>query len=132
MHTITLMERQVTRPLSFDLRDLLALAAHAVKRMNWRVSGLECTGERADDLHRLALYGDLVGGDVLMTLAAGIEQVVDGEFYGYEPGCAEPALVLRAVDSSSWDISAESYAALGVFKAHFADAHNAGDPPNTH
>lgn len=132
MHTITLMERQGTDPLSFDLRDLLALAAHAVKRMNWRVSDLECTGERADDLHRLALYGDLVEGDVLMTLAAGIEQVIDGEFWGYEPECADPALVFRAVDSSSWDISAENHATLEIFKARFADVHDAGDLPNTH
>lgn len=129
MHTITLMERQGTDPLSFDLRNLLVLVAPAVRRMNWRICGLECVGERSDELHRLALHGDLVDGDLLMTLAAGIEQVIDGEFSGYEPGRAEPTLVFRAVDSSSWDISAESDAVLGVFRRCFSDVHDAGDQP---
>lgn len=129
MRTITVMDRNEAGVLSFDLRDMLACVAPIVTQMNWRVRNLECTGERAKDLHDIAARGDLITGARLVAIADGVDQVIDGEFFGYGQGDALPILVLRAVDSSSWDIASSSEALLDTFRRHYVTVVDAGDMP---
>lgn len=70
---------------------------------------------RAEELQGLATQGHLISGASLVAIADGVDQVIDGEFLGYEQGDAAPTLVLRAVDSSSWDITSNSEALLDMF-----------------
>jgi hypothetical protein len=130
MRTITVMDKREGGNLGFDLRDLLSFVAPTVLQMTWRVRNLECIGERADDFHNLAAQGDFITGDRLIALAAGVEQVIEGEFFGYEhAAAAQPTLVIRAVDSSSWDIASSSKAVLDTIRVHFVDVFDAGDLP---
>lgn len=116
MRTITIMDMNQAGALSFDLRDLLACVAPVAVQMDWRVQTLECTGERAEQLHALVDQGHLIAGASLVMIADGVDQVIEGEFFGYMQGDETPAVVLRAVDSTSWDIASPSEVILDEFK----------------
>jgi hypothetical protein len=127
MYTITVSDRRPNRVLAFDLRELLSLIRDDARRMEWSVADLECIGASASELENLTLPGARVHGDVLLALAEGIEQVIDGEFCAYEPGNSSPIYLLRAVDSSSWDIAADRDELLDVFRKRFTAVVEAGD-----
>lgn len=119
MQTITVVDRTEARTLSFDLKDLLACLGSVATKLRWQVRDLECMGRRADELHDLAERGDLIAGAQLVVLAEGIDQVIDGEFLGYEAGSESPTVVLLAVDSSSWDIASTHEVLLDAFRRRF-------------
>jgi hypothetical protein len=128
MQTITLMDKSDVGALSFDLRDLLACVASVARQLKWRIGQLECIGNYANELEELAARG-LVEGEKLIALADGIDQVVDGEFFGYEHGSESPALVFRAVDSSSWDVAATSENLFNAFRRRYVAVIEVGEIP---
>lgn len=128
MRTITVMDMD-QGVLSFDLRDLLACVAPVAVQMDWRVQTLEYTGERAEQLHALVDQGHLITGASLVMIADGVDQVIEGELFGYMQGDATPALVLRAVDSTRWDVASPSEALLDEFRKKYRVVIDVEDVP---
>lgn len=126
MRTITVMDRNEAGAPGITLRDMLACIAPAAVLMRWQINDLECTGERAAELHAAADQGQWIAGAGLVASADGVDQVIDGEFLGYAPGGAAPTLVLRAVDGSSWDVTSNSEALLDAFRRSYRDVIEAG------
>src|SRR5438128_988190 len=121
MHRITISDStDDQRMLTADLVDILRLLGPSATKSEWQISGVECAGGvAAEDLHRLADRPDRVPGGDLLSLAAGITQVIDGMFAGYRKGEARPRITIRAVDSSAFDVQSDDQEALARLKQHF-------------
>jgi hypothetical protein len=85
--------------LSFDLKDVLAVLGGAVWESQWRVSRLWCMGERTEEFEAYAEQGQLLSGDLLVELASGVFQVIDGDFEAFRSNAEKPWLIIRAIDS---------------------------------
>jgi hypothetical protein len=106
------------RSLSFDLKDVLSCLGEDVTTRTWTISGVECTGEAADDLHRLSDEIVEVPGELLATLAERVDQVIEGEFCGRLIGETVHTLVVRAIDSTLWEVFGDD-GCLSKIRARF-------------
>lgn len=89
----------------FDLRDILAALGADAELSRWRIAGVDCLGrEAAEALHEASDRGSCLDGSRLGVLARDVDQIIDGEFAGYLPGVGAPWIVIRAVDSSAYDV----------------------------
>jgi hypothetical protein len=104
MRGVTIRDQTPTGVLAFDLRDILELLGDAAISSDWQLTDVECTGNAAAALHQAADTGQTVSGERLLTLARDIIQVIDGEFAGRRATEHNDWIVIRAVDSSAFDV----------------------------
>src|SRR5438105_3128206 len=110
------------RLLSFDLSDILRLLGPAAADAEWEISGVECVGgAAAEELHRLAKARARVAGQTLLSLAAQVTQTIDGVFTGFRAGEQQPWVIIRAADSSSFDVESDDEDVLASVKQRFHD-----------
>src|SRR6185503_14067976 len=88
------------RVLAFDLIDILRLAGSDAESSSWRCRNVECTGDLAEELHRVSDAESTLTGAEMLRLAESIAQVIDGDFEAHRSGETRPWLVVRAIDSS--------------------------------
>lgn len=109
--------------LAFDLVDILPLLEPELACTDWSILGVEAVGQGAEELHRLDDARARVSGPELLTLAR-IVQVVDGEFTGYNSGLdahlGRPWVIIRALDSSGYDVASPDSSVIDRVKAHFS------------
>src|SRR5947209_2514816 len=106
--------------LATDLIDILRLLGAQALEAEWEITGVECVGAAAaDELHQLGEAKGKVPGGTLLKLAAEIIQVVDGTFTGYRHGETHPWVVIRAVDSSAYDVESDDEAVLARMRQQF-------------
>lgn len=109
--------------LALDLGDLLQLLAPRSLESRWVVSTVksskpghewfEATGEEGERLERLAQGDGQISGSDLAALAENIRQVIWGEFVGLAPTQPDkPWVIIRAVDSTFYEIVSEDKAVL--------------------
>jgi hypothetical protein len=111
------------RFLAADLIDILRLLGSRGMNAEWEISGVECAGgAAADELHRRGEARDRVPGGTLLKLAAEVTQVIDGVFAGYRSGETHPWVVIRAVDSSAYDVKSDDEAVLARIRQRFPNA----------
>ena len=109
-----------TGALSFDLRDILELLGADVVRSMWMLKEVECLGaEAADALHWASDNKKVLDGFNFLTLAQNVNQVIDGEFSGRLPNDDRDWVVIRAVDSSAYDVLTDRESILMALKEHF-------------
>jgi hypothetical protein len=113
-----------SRFLSFDLLDLLLLLGTEGQDAEWIVAGVECLGPGSDELYRLVSNETHISGRHLFEVAKGITQVIDGSFAAYRDGEPVPWLVIRAVDSSAYDIESDDEDVLARIREHFKEVVN--------
>lgn len=115
-------ERQV---LKIDLSDILGVVGQAANESLWRLTDVEALGEaEACELHRLSDEGRSVDGTTLARLASGVSQVIDGELRAFRRGSETPWLIVRAVDSSAYDVLTDDEALLARLREKFAHVGN--------
>ncbi len=93
----------------------------------WTVGGvqsyeeaLDATGLGADQLETLAASGSRISGAVLLDIAKNVHQVIWGEFAAYaDREGPEPHVIIRAVDSSFYEISSDDPLLLDRLKLAF-------------
>jgi hypothetical protein len=108
--------------LAFDLRDVLGAIGDKGNDSVWRVSDVEASGgESALALESAADSGRNLTWTELRDLARGVVQVIDGVFIGRLPGKVEPWLIIRAVDSSAYDIESNDEDVLRRVRSAFKD-----------
>lgn len=105
--------------LTFDLRDILALVPPASGDSTWEVSDAEVVGTCAEALHGASDAGARLTDRQLRQIAAGITQTINGELRAYRAGAREPWLVIRAVDSSSFDVISDDPVLIETLRARF-------------
>lgn len=113
------------RCLAFDLKDLLAAIGPSAKSAFWRCTELWCLPEEPNEEGMLeALYdtGTRIHGGEMVALADRTRQVIDGTFQGYrELVERDPWVVLRAVDSSWWEVFSVDEPVLTKLRVRFHD-----------
>jgi hypothetical protein len=107
--------------LTFDLVDVLHALGPKVVSSRWRCSNLWYVSANERDievLERASAQGELVGGDDLLHAAARLSQTIDGQFEGVI-GEGDPWVIVRAVDSSWWEVSSDDQSVLDAVRARF-------------
>jgi hypothetical protein len=105
--------------LAVDLIDILRPKEANVRASWWRLAHVECVGPLADEFMQLGDEEATVSGEELLRLAAGVDQVIEGDFEAYWPGEAAPWLVVHAVDSTFYEIITKDRDLLTQLKARF-------------
>ena len=90
--------------LSFDLIDLLRLIGERAIEAKWRCRFVECIGENAEQLHEISDRGVSIMGAELIRIASGISQTIDGDFEARYSDAENPWLVIKAIDSSLFEV----------------------------
>jgi hypothetical protein len=122
MKGVTIQDRDpVNDVLSFDLVEVLQAIGDDIDCSLWTCHGVECAGgESADVLHKACDDSQVLVRAVLLQLARGVTQVIDGEFIGRMPGEDEPRGLIRAVDSTAFDVGSTRDSVLDLARARFA------------
>lgn len=105
--------------LTFDVRDLLSVIDDCLGDSSWKITGLECFGDSANALHEIADGGRRVDGIKLRSLADGLTQTIDGDFYG-NLNRSGARIMIRAVDSSCFDVETKDEELLARFRLRFS------------
>lgn len=114
--TITDMKNGV---LAFDLIDILNIVGDKALDSLWEVSNVEAVGESADSLHYLSDANARLSGSELRKIATGVDQVIDGTFMAYLNGANTPWLLIRAVDSSAYDVESTDESILSHIRGAY-------------
>lgn len=120
--------------LSFDLADILNVLGTTIKDTEWILSSIESVGHTANELHALSDSQLKIPEQRLEELLSGIQQIIDGNFKGYRPGATHPWIIIRAVDSSAYDVLSENSRVLSIVRErfeHVTDLPNVPDRPGT-
>jgi hypothetical protein len=118
MKCVSIMDK-TNGVLAVSLADVLDTLGTDAEGLRWRISGVECLGDGADELHRLSDAQAIVDTSALRALAESVYQIIDGIFAGCIDGDAAPKIVVRAVDSSAYDVEAEDERVLAKVRQRY-------------
>jgi hypothetical protein len=108
--------------LAVDLQHILDLFGERTIQSRWRASEVWATGretgEAAAELERLADGQTFIPGEHLSRIAHDLVQVIDGEFTAFESSDS-PWIIIRAVDSSFYEVFSTEPAVLDRVRASF-------------
>ena len=109
--------------LAVDLQHILDLFAERTVQSRWRASDVwatgQETGEAAQELEALSDGQTFIAGEHLSRLAHRLVQVIDGEFSGFERSSDSPWIIIRAVDSSFYEVFSTEPAVLDTILSSF-------------
>ena len=109
------------RFLATSLYKILMLLEGKGKHLLWKVSNVDSVGSGAGELRRLSAEGKPVDWATLKELSLTIEQVIEGDFEGFEKDVVQPYVVVKAVDGGAYDIYSDDREVLKRYKEHFND-----------
>ncbi|MGZ2484218.1 hypothetical protein ACVITL_002741 [Rhizobium pisi] len=117
------------RALPFDLRDFLQLLVPGSLEASWKVSAVDAgyqwfdaTGAGGEMLETMALLGEPVPGRDLAAAAQDTLQIIWGEFSASLPSAPDSDwVVIRAIDSTFYEIATDDEKVLKKVETHFAD-----------
>jgi hypothetical protein len=103
------------------LSEVLLALGHRVLKLKWKVEIAELApGARTAALEKLGVQQRVGTLELLHHITPSV-QIIDGEFSAYEPG-GRLKLIVRAVDSTWWDIETSDPKILKVVQEQFPDA----------
>jgi len=109
--------------LAVDLKHVLDLFGERTIQSRWRASEVWATGqetaEAARELEALADGQTFITGEHLSRLAHRLIQVIDGEFSAFERSSDSPWIIIRAVDSSFYEVFSTEPAVLDTIRSSF-------------
>lgn len=100
---------------------LVALGKRAIYSV-WFGSGVECYGEKAEELYALANQDKPIEGRDLLDLTSGIQQTIKGDFYALDRGANAHWLFIRAWEGSGFYVEIDDPKSSQRLKAHFPSA----------
>src|SRR5262249_52043041 len=121
MRGVTITDRSAHNNLALDLIDILEILGPRAGNSVWLVEGVESSGHSSDDLHTLSNAGTRVSTARLREIASDLDQIIDRVFSGYGPQESEPWVIIRAVDSSAYDVETDDDDVLSHILAHFRE-----------
>jgi Flp pilus assembly protein TadD len=102
-----------------DLYGLIVALGEQALHSTWFGSGVECYGEKAEELYDLTDQNKPIEGRRFLHLASGIRQTIQGDFQAFEPGGTSPWLFIRAWDGSGFYIETNDPTSKELLKTHF-------------
>jgi hypothetical protein len=125
MRGVWICDRDETGALKVDLSDLLTLAGPRAEASWWTASAVEVAGPAGQSLEALADAGGKVSGREFRKMAAAAGQIVDGVFEAYsEQRSSDPWLIIRAVDSSAFDVQTDVEGLLRAIRERYETVQN--------
>jgi len=110
---------QRERGLGFDLAEVLDALGPRVARSAWAIEGLKYVSRDETDIPVLhGGDGARVLGTELLSSLPNLLQVIDGEFRAFKAD-GELWVILRAVDSSWWEVVSDDSAVLSAIRDQF-------------
>lgn len=116
---VTILDRDQYGTLVPTLSELLTLLTGPAMLLTWILSDVEAVGSEAEALQEAAEADRRLTFDELLQLAKGVAQVIDGEFVGYDSH-QEKRLVIRAVDSSAFDVESDDETVVRLVEGKFS------------
>jgi diaminopimelate decarboxylase len=107
--------------LAFDLIDILRIVGPDAKSSSWRCRNVDCSGDLAEELHRVSDAESAVSGAEMLRLASGVLQIIDGDFEAYRADEKRPWLVVRAIDSTLYAVITQDGGLLARVRERFRD-----------
>ena len=102
-----------------DLYGLLVALGERALNSTWIGSGVNCDGEKAEELYGFTDQERPIDGRDFLSLASGIRQTIEGDFQAFDPGAASPWIFLRAWEGSGFYIETNDPKIKKQLKAHF-------------
>lgn len=90
--------------LNFDLAEILTAVGDAAIDSEWLVTAVDCFGDSYAEFIATAEGARVISGARLLDLASRISQIIDGEFVARSTAQEPPWLVIKAIDSSWWEV----------------------------
>ena len=115
---VTILDRDKDGMLVPSLQGILMLLEPEARGLTWVVSNAEAVGSEAEKLHEVADQNRSLPFSDLLQIANAVDQVVDGEFAGYD-STHRKRLVIRAVDSSAFDVESDDENVVCSVEAQF-------------
>ena len=119
MRVVTIADSDDRGCLAFDLVDILRLLEAELASTSWSVTAVEAVGAGAEELHRLDDARERIPGRRLLSWAARVGQVIEGDFSGYVSGRNSPWVTVRAIDSSAHDVVTADDSVIERVRARF-------------
>jgi hypothetical protein len=120
MRGVTILDKDEREFLTFGLADLLRIAEFRAGECEWKVFDVECSELPAEhELYRAAGMHARLSGETLLRLVEDCGQIIDGRFEEYEIGHEKPWVIIRAVDSSAYDVETENDALISTIRRSF-------------
>ena len=128
MPTVKIRDKDPRGHLAFDLRDILSAIGPRAENSIWAVANETSTGEplmvvgNSEALDELVLFKTTVSGIQLLEILKGVEQIISGEFSGFEIASSlDPWIVIVAFDSSWFEVRTDDEPTLARLRERFAD-----------
>jgi hypothetical protein len=130
MTTLKIHDADPNGHLAFGLKDILALLRPSSDSAEWEIdhTGEEfwATGEDVREIEALVGSGKRVSGEALRSLVNGLHQVIWGEFRAFDGSATSPWVIVRAIDSSFFEIETDDDVVVNLVRRHFDNVQSAG------
>ena len=102
-----------------DLHGLLIALGERALHSTWFGSGVDCYGEKAEELHTFTDQNKPIEGRDLLHITTGIHQTIEGDFQAFDPGATSPWIFIRAWDGTGFHIETNDPEIKNQLKQHF-------------
>ena len=106
--------------LSFDLRDILEAIGEPALSSEWRCLRLWYTAVKDGTFSEFRETRLRLSGKEIVEFAFSVHQTIDGEFIAKKDGANKPWLIIRAVDSSWFEVWSSKKKVLEELEARLA------------
>ncbi|MGO1069384.1 hypothetical protein [Lysobacter sp. CA199] len=120
MQGIAIHDSATQGVLALDLRDLLACLDDQIGAREWSCHHTDVRGPSFEQCNQWSASGEWLPASRLIEAAQRADQVVGGDFYGRRAGEVGPSLIIKAVDSSYWEVFGDAVC-LNRLRARFDD-----------
>ena len=104
---------------ALDLYDLMAALGDRALHSIWFGSGVECYGEKAEDLYALTGQDKPIDGHDLLPITSGIDRTIQGDFQAFDPGAASPWIFIRAWEERGFYVETDDPGSYERLKTRF-------------
>jgi tetratricopeptide (TPR) repeat protein len=87
-----------------DLYGLIVALGDRALHSTWFGSGVDCYGERADELYAFTDHNRPIEGGDFLDITSGIRQTIAGDFHAFDPAATSHWIFIRAWDGSGFYI----------------------------
>lgn len=107
------------RDQDIDLYDLIIALGERALSSTWFGSGVECYGEKAEELYAFTNQNKPIEGRDLLHITSGIRQTIEGNFTAFDPDATSHWLFIHAWDGSGFYIEINDPKSKERLKTHF-------------
>jgi tetratricopeptide (TPR) repeat protein len=102
-----------------DLHDLIVALGERALNSIWFGSGVDCHGEKAEELYAVIEQDRPIEGRDLLSIARGIRQTMAGDFQAFDPGENAPWIFLRAWEGTGFYVETNDPRSKQQLKTRF-------------